>query len=424
MVGPGLVTIEGDAGPILFNDWLAPRLAKRLDLPVEPGATLNQIACAHLIRRRRRSEIYEEVRELVEQHDDLPLPRGLADLAAIRDFHLFITSTFDGFLAKALEQARPGYRADRGMAAFHPSRPVDLPDPLPGTFVYHVLGAYNTYPDFAVWEEDYMEYLCGLLETPKDNRKNLFRELRSRSLLLVGAPFGDWIVRLFLRVAKQKRLSDRHDSGEDYLADMPLNLGEPTVFYFDKVVGSPHIIPCNPLAFVAELRRRWSEKYDREPGNQLDLIPEEMERGAVFISYSHLDLEAAATLATGLRSIGIPVWLDKRQLKGGSDWEQALKRAVKSRSSLFLSLISHATESDPDRFVHQERLWAAEVHVPGEIFYIPVIIDDTKKGEMEPPVFAHLQRQRLPGGKITPQFATMIRGFHELFQREGEVRDA
>jgi len=133
IIGPGLVTVEENGRHVPFTDWLAPEFAQRLGLTPEDGMTLNRAACAHLVQKGRRKDIYEELRELIEKHADLPLPPGLADLAAIRDFDLFITSTFDGFLAKALAQARPGWHPDaRGRAAFHPSRPVDVPAPLPG----------------------------------------------------------------------------------------------------------------------------------------------------------------------------------------------------------------------------------------------------------------------------------------------------
>jgi TIR domain len=148
-----------------------------------------------------------------------------------------------------------------------------------------------------------------------------------------------------------------------------------------------------------------------------------MAKDSVFISYSHDDLEAAATLAAGLKAAGIPVWLDRRRLNPGSDWEQALKKAVKSRASLFLSLISVATEGNPDRFVHKERQWAADVHVDGEIFYIPVMIDDTSKPTHEPEVFAHLHRWPLPGGHVTNEFAALLTGYLDQYQQEREIRD-
>src|SRR6185437_9988038 len=98
---------------------------------------------------------------------------------------------------------RPGFSAERGVIRFHPSgnpnrtsdaplsgridSPCDLPATFSGTLIYHILGDYNTLPDFAVWEEDYMEFICGLLEH-RDTLSNLFRLLGSRDLLLLGAP--------------------------------------------------------------------------------------------------------------------------------------------------------------------------------------------------------------------------------------------
>lgn len=423
IIGPGLVTVEQEGRQVPFTDWLVPHFARELGLASAPDMTLNRAACAHLVGKGKRMDIYHTLRDLIEDHATLPVPPGLADLAAIRDFDLFVTSTFDGFTSRALASARPGWKSDpRGRAVFHPSSPVDVPAPMPSTFLYHVLGAWDLRSDFAVWEEDYMEFLCGLLEAPKDNVKNLFRELRNRSLLLIGSPFDDWIVRFFLRVAKQGRLSELKDSA-DYLADR-LEDGHPMVFYFDKVIGSPQILSMSPSAFASELRRRWEEKYAATSTEDLlDSIGDDMERGSVFISYSHDDIDAAALLATGLKATGIPVWLDRRRLNPGGDWEQALKRAVKSRASLFLSLISSNTEADGSRFVHEERKWAAEVHVPGEIFYIPVLIDDTPLGQREPEVFAHLHRWRLPGGGVTPEFASLLRGYLDQYQQEGEIRD-
>ncbi len=104
-----------------------------------------------------------------------------------------------------------------------------------------------------------------------------------------------------------------------------------------------------------------------------------MPRGYVFISYASEDREAAFQLALGLHNAGIPVWLDKRCLETGTDWETALRRAIKQRAALFLSLISSTTENFSEgegsqRFVMKERQWAAERHEPGLVFYVPVLI--------------------------------------------------
>ena len=126
IVGPGLVTVEdGRGGEVPYVRALAPRLAARLGVDGVETGSLNRVAGAHLMRRGKRKDIYEELRELVELDERLPVPAGLAELAAIRDFDLFVTSSFDPFVARALRQCRPGYKADaKGLAAFHPSRRV------------------------------------------------------------------------------------------------------------------------------------------------------------------------------------------------------------------------------------------------------------------------------------------------------------
>jgi hypothetical protein len=55
--------------------------------------------------------------------------------------------------------------------------------------------------------------------------KNLFLLLKTRYLLLLGAPFADWIVRFFLFLVKGGRFTDRRrDEIQAYLADLRENL--------------------------------------------------------------------------------------------------------------------------------------------------------------------------------------------------------
>jgi hypothetical protein len=191
-----------------------------------------------------RKNIYDEIRELLDQRDDEP-PSTLLDLASITDFNLFISSSFDPLLVKAIKKARPGFIPHRrgvgvgeaNVLEYHYRKPVDVPTSLTAPVTYHVLGSYETYPDFAVWEEDYLEFICGLLQH-SEQLKNLFSVLRDRYLLVIGSPATDWITRFFLRVAKGERLSDRKARAEqDYLADQPENLGESMAFFFDSAFG-------------------------------------------------------------------------------------------------------------------------------------------------------------------------------------------
>lgn len=425
MIGPELVTVPGpDGQQVPLYSYLATELVERLDISLAPGSplTLNTVTCAWLLAGQPSKDIYDELRELV---DELKAPpsQALLDLASITDFSLYISSTFDPLLGLALKEKRPGFLPQNNSGDFHPSTPCDLPHPLTTPFLFHILGTHNTYPDFVVWEEDFIEYIFGLLSS-QDNLRFLFDQLRNRDLLLIGSPFNDWIVRLFLRVVKDKRLSVPRDHGrQDYLADEPSSITQPTIFFFEQQVGSTHIISGNPRDFSRELTRQWHERFSTISHDDIFArMDKHMPRGSVFISYSHDDKAAATELALGLTTAGIPVWMDRSKLVAGENYERSLEHAVKNEASFFISLISSATEARSDRYVHVERSWAAERHVDGYVFYIPVLVEVLQNVTQEPPVFNKIHRESLPAGKVTASFTERIQRLVEEHHISGQPR--
>ena len=424
-------TTPGNYGLRSLIDAIVPDFAREHGIGYEPDMTLNEAACKFLERegQGKRMVLYNTVTRLIKNRAQSPVPQALLDLAAITDFDVFVTTTFDGFLTRALTQTRPGWSPTKGRAVLHPTSVVDVPQPLPGTFLYHILGATDQHSSFAIWEEDYMEYLAALLMGPQDNLKNLIGLLRNRSLLLIGSPFHDWFVRFFLFIAKRSGIAVRNDATGAYFADN-FQANHPMVFYFDKVIGSPRVLAMDPCAFVKELRQRWQSQFALTSHDLIETLPADMPRGYVFISYASEDKAAAFTLALGLHNAGIPVWLDKRRLETGTDWETALRRAIKQRAALFLSLISSTTESFTDdegsaRFVMKERQWAAERHEQGLLFYIPVLIStDTRTQQREPEVFRRLQCAKLPEGHVTPDFVARISACMEEYREKGEITHA
>ena len=151
-------------------------------------------------------------------------------------------------------------------------------------------------------------------------------------------------------------------------------------------------------------------------------MPDEMPRGAVFVSYSRDDREAVATLVRDLTAAEIPVWVDKQRLSAGENYERSLEFAVKNACSFFVSVISRATDSDSTRFVHTERSWAAQRHVEGFVYYIPIVIDDTEKPKLEPASFAKIHFDRLPNGSVTPAFANKLQKWVEEYRDSGQPR--
>ena len=440
VVGPGMVTVPiNETGTeVPLHQYLAPALAKTLDLD-DPQRFLgyNDIAREYLLKGGRRERLYEALRLLLTRMRFAP-PRTLVELSSITDFDLFVACTPDPLLALAVQQSRPDFSMDRGVIQFHPQGKsnrsldrasngsvqslCDLPENPQGPLVYHILGDFNTWPDFAVWEEDYMEFICGLIEK-RDTLKNLFEAVSTRSLLLLGAPSEDWIVRFFLRAARGKRLSDL--KMKDYLADTPGNLGEPMIFFFDKAVRATRIIEGEIHGFVGQLSNRWHETFDTEVDSVdfLNRQPADMPRGSVFISYSRDDLAQAIKVAQTLSTVGVPVWLDKQRLQPGENFARSLEHTIKDSASFFISLVSNSTESDATRYVHQERRWAAQKHVDGFVFYIPLIIDqiEDSRVQLEPDCFRQIHRERMSPESL-PLFAARIKYYVDAYRDSGRPR--
>ncbi len=434
VVGPELITVQdAQTGALVpLHRHLAPLLSARLALVCgTPCETINAVASAYLLSGGARKDIYDELRELLDATKPVPNEALLA-LARVRDFDLFVSSTFDHHLAAALTAMRPAFRPEKNLLAYHPNQAVDIAEPLTETTLFHVLGDYNTYPDFAVWEEDYMEFICGLLQhqVSKGVMPNIFRQLQKRYLLLLGAPFSDWIVRFFLRTARNARLSDRSDSSAgECLADRTENMEPPLIFFFDKLIQATHVVPGDPAAFVMELARRWQEKHGDAASDDdfLARIPDQMPKDAVFISYAREDREAALALSQGLHAAGVPIWLDKARLQLGQNFESHLKNAV-ADCSFFISLISTTTEADEkrERYFHKERDWAAGRHSDGFVLYLPVAIDATLPAkwspQREPACFSQCHYNHLPNGQPSPDFVRTVRTLVESFRVSGRPR--
>lgn len=428
IVGPELVTVPDPATgqPTVLYGVLAAQLAAALGVPLDPTKppSLNTVAGDFLHRGGKPKRIYSELSALLNAHSAAPSP-ALRDLASIADFDLFLAGTIDSQLARAVALERPAFRSTEHVRAYNYNSPIDLPNDLGPGHVYHLVGSPQTLPHFAVWDEDFLVFIRSLIRH-EGQLENLFRQLKTRYLLFIGTSFTDWLVRLFLFVVKDARFSDRRrDDIWACLADRGEILGQPLIFFFDQVVGTTRIIQGDPAGFVTELAGRWEKLYGR-PASDADApfaqIPDELPRGAVFVSYSRDDLPAVATLVRSLRGAGIPMWLDQHRLRAGENYERSLEDAVKNRCSFFLSVISRATEGDGRRFVHQERLWAEERHVDGFAFYLPVIIDDTAQPALEPPKFAKVHFERLPAGTVNPTFAAHLSQLVEEWRVSGQPR--
>lgn len=422
VVGQGVTTMGPDDA--LLAPWLALQLCRRLNLPVDslpPQPTLHDVICRHLVTGGQRDMVYMRLHRILRDAPPVPGPT-LGRLAAISGFQLFISTTFDTLLTQALNAQRHGGQAATRVCAYSPEAETkDLParkQALPGSTVYHILGRVSQVGDYVAWEDDMLEFICGL-HRHMPVLPNLARDLADPNLhlLVFGLGFADWVVRFFLRVTRQSRLSTGSPR-VDYLAEGPADaLPNSLVMFFGGVMKSIQVIACDPREFVAELSRRWTARHPDgfTPAPGTAVPPPEMPHGAVFLSYAREDEGAVKLLKAGLEAHGCTVWYDRERLHSGMDFGCRIEDAVKKHCALFLSLISRHTESQAEAYFHMERNWAAEraqsySDHDREDFYHPVVIDDLDLGTIvrEPRLFSGCHRSQLPGGIVTPEFGQRL----------------
>jgi hypothetical protein len=424
VVGQDLLAIPESTGHTLLYPYLAERLAKYLkvsadDLPA--GSELNEVACRYLDNRKSKpQQIYSGLKSVAADAEALPVPEPLLQLAAIRPLSLFVSTAFDSFLARALNQVRFGGQTKTRVFAHAPTEVGDLPGDLKtlgAPVVYHLMGKLSATPAYAVTQEDLIEFFHSL---QSDTRRpaQLFHELSSRSLLLLGTRFSGWLTSFLMRMSKGQRLSS--DDKTDYVADDSVSHDENLVLFLERFSSATEIFrDGNPVAFVNQLHQHWTERHPETMAPSTPDLPTarlaaDVGPGAVFLSYASGDAAAVEKLKIALDEAGVDVFFDRDQLQPGNDWEAKLRRSI-HQCSLFVPVISRQTLTPDRRFFRVEWNLALEEaqmasFSPDEAFLLPVVIDDTTIDHPAlPERFQKFQWKSLPGGEPTRNFVDLVK---------------
>ena len=122
----------------------------------------------------------------------------------------------------------------------------------------------------------------------------------------------------------------------------------------------------------------------------------------IFLSYASQDAAAAAGICAALQSIGLIVWFDRGELRGGDAWDASIRKQIKE-CCLFLPIISANTESRLEGYFRREwNLAAARMldMADHQAFLLPIIIDDTSEANAHvPDKFRERQWVRLTDGQ-------------------------
>jgi hypothetical protein len=423
IIGPDLLRVQTDRGLRPLYEWLAEKLATRLQVSTanlpQPLA-LNDVVCSYLGQRGRREEAYTRIRSIMREVEFEP-PAALRQLAQITDFDLFVTTTFDSLLERALNLERYDGRPATEVIAYAPNRVADLPverGQLQRAVVYHMLGRLSASPTYVVSDEDMLEFICAL-QSEHLTPEKLFHELEHNHLLLIGSDFSNWLARLFLRMAKRKRLSDPRDVGE-VLADDHTMKDERLVAFLQQVSVRTRVYG-GAESFVAELHARWSARRPAGGAPGASSAPQrflppsrEMPDNAIFISYAREDLSAVQQLKAAMDTAGLTTWFDLDRLESGDDYDRKIHANI-ARCSFFVPVISAATQRRHEGYFRREWSYAVDRSrniAEGAVFIVPVCIDQTPESEaLVPEKFRALHITRAPGGQPGPE---LLRRLQEL----------
>jgi hypothetical protein len=436
IVGAELLTVpDGKGDEIPLHRLLAEKLAERLRLPAD-GFTgddaIHQVVCRYLQRGGRREEVYPRIRNLLKELSP-PIPEPLRQLARIRHFNLFVSTTFDSLLEQALDEERHGGAAKTVSLAYAPNHIQDLPSDArrsPVPTVFHMLGRVSASPDFVITEEDTLEFFTSMQAESK--RPNvLFDELKSSHLLLIGNTFPDWLTRFFIRIAKSGRLSLQREESE-IVADRRVR-AEPGLILFLKNFSYRTQVfeQGNAAEFVRELSTRYAERHvpsEAAPEVAAGGAKEgpstisEIRPGSVFLSYASQDAPVVRKLRDALDAAGIDVWFDQRHLEGGDDFDQQIKKNIRG-CSLFLPVISANTQARHEGYFRLEWSLASErAKLIAETipFILPIAIDPISESDaLVPERFLQVQWTKLQGGEPTAEFIErMVRLIRDYRKRE------
>lgn len=420
VVGQELLLINIDGKDTLLYQYLAEELAKRLELEIDAldEISLNEIACAYVKQNGDLEDVYYQLKKIIDSRT-WPIPGSLKKLAAVTHFDLYLSTTFDPFMKQALDVVRfAGADKIPTLAYSTMEAMVDLPAKYrqqPTPLVYHLFGRYKGSRDYAVTEDDMLQFNHRLQS--KDLRpENLFDLMRTHYLLNLGCCLPDWLARFFFCAAK----GDQLFSGvgiHGVVADEILRENKHLAKFFERkrtqIYGQG-----DALHFVDQLYDRWIKRFG---GNTVtstaDALPSANEPAppapeSIFLSYASEDLEKVITLKTALEAKGIDVWFDKRRLDPGDVWISKIRRYIEL-CPYFIPVISQHTLTNKRRVFHYEWNKAIEeskLYPKGYPFIQPVAIDNTPENCPNiPEEFRERHWQRFPDGKPTEEFLQITR---------------
>jgi len=432
VIGEGIYWVNTlDKENVLLYPYLAEKLVNETGLaPLIPNETFYQAVSRFL---ERNPNAYLSVNDFLSRHFKTisPVRDGpLWKLARIKNFSLFINTTYDDYLEQMLKSVRSHtvdtvhYTVnDKGSRSPEQSIFKMLREGQ-RSLIFNIYGSAAVSMAPAYTEKDILETIVTFQKDMEIDRENkLFQTLESSSLLFMGCGYDDWLFRFFIRTMSNKQydLMNRPQSwqfiNDDFQA---FNCGRLESFLKAHAVEIYNA--SGNREFVDRLFREIEEKHPD------DIIQEYEFPGPAFISFHGKDRAAAEYLAARLLEDGIKVWFDQWDLSAGDLVDEKIAKAIAARA-VFIPIVSNAARQiqlDDGKSVKyhiREWEWALGNKQKGEnpVCIIPVIIDDTDWMYESFKKYAYL---KIPGGGRTGEYEKLRARLREILDNPGQARQS
>lgn len=397
-MGQDLLAVDRDGGSALLYPLLARELSRRLgvagdDLPA--GDELQEMARRYLTTAGDVQDIYREIRIVLRELEPLSIPTPLAQLAGVLELRLFVTTTFDFMMERAVNARRYDGQRQTLVFSYAPNDKQDLPrefDQLHRPTVYQLMGRFSSTPhSYAVTQEDTLRFIQSLQAKTEDSPQFLFDRLKHGNLLIIGSHIADWLASFFIRGASGSRHVE---------IPIDLDIGGDTrgsVLFLERFSGGTRIYRGRgAVGFVDELCRRWHD----EPTSGESQPPPAVrgfQSGAVYVSYASADTRQAESIRDALDSDGVDVVFDNDDVPVADKWEKKLRGYV-AECAVFIPIVSKRAIDAQRRFFQREWVEAileAGKTVPSGRFILPVVVDAAAPSERAlPEEFGKLDYER------------------------------
>jgi hypothetical protein len=409
-----------DDGTITFNlyDYLAFRLWDIYGVGELPShftidKVILQLHKQNVLDNDINNAIKNEVSNLTDEQIFLEPYRKLAEITG---FDTILSVNPDNFMERAFEAAEIPINEPVNYSIPLPALDQDRNQDQALVSIYNLMGNIQGY-NFALTEEQSLEYLHLLQKGEDTICKDLFDAIKDKAILLIGCSFPNWFMRFFIRIIAKERFKNgiktKYVACDRTLQDIELSyflehnatkvirIGSPSVSKKDE--DKDDEVYRDSIEFIDEMHRVWKE-YRGEIVGRIRF------KEKVFLSYSWDDKSVVERLKNEFEKNGISVFFDDDSLKTGERYNQTIKNYIKN-CDFFLPIISKKAIENKDRYVYDKE-WKSAIVLDGykDRSYIrPYIIDDTPPTDQGiPEEIRELNIEKVPG---LDNFGPLVRKF-------------